>query len=74
MTDTMTSTHGVSLTDAAAAKVRSLLEQEGRDDLRLRLAVQPAARGSSTSCTSTSACSTATAVVTSMVSRSSSTR
>ena len=41
MTDTMTSTHGVSLTDAAAAKVRSLLEQEGRDDLRLRLAVQP---------------------------------
>jgi len=41
MTDTMTSTHGVSLSDAAAAKVRSLLEQEGRDDLRLRLAVQP---------------------------------
>ena len=29
------------LTDAAADKVRSLLEQEGRDDLRLRLAVQP---------------------------------
>ncbi len=41
MTDTATATHGVSLTDAAAAKVRSLLEQEGRDDLRLRLAVQP---------------------------------
>ncbi len=41
MTDTMTSTHGVSLSDAAAAKVRSLLDQEGRDDLRLRLAVQP---------------------------------
>ena len=33
--------HGVVLTDAAAAKVKSLLEQEGRDDLRLRLAVQP---------------------------------
>ncbi len=33
--------HGVLLTDAAAAKVRSLLEQEGRDDLRLRVAVQP---------------------------------
>ena len=34
-------THGVALTDAAATKVRSLLEQEGRDDLRLRIAVQP---------------------------------
>ena len=34
-------TDGVSLTDAAAAKVKSLLDQEGRDDLRLRLAVQP---------------------------------
>ena len=33
--------HGVGLTDAAAAKVKSLLEQEGRDDLRLRIAVQP---------------------------------
>ena len=33
--------HGVSLTDAAAAKVKSLLSQEGRDDLRLRVAVQP---------------------------------
>jgi iron-sulfur cluster assembly accessory protein len=31
----------LSLTDAAAVKVRSLLEQEGRDDLRLRVAVQP---------------------------------
>ncbi|PKQ26540.1 MAG: iron-sulfur cluster insertion protein ErpA [Actinobacteria bacterium HGW-Actinobacteria-4] len=43
MTDTATdtSTHGVSVTDAAAAKVKSLLAQEGRDDLRLRLAVQP---------------------------------
>jgi iron-sulfur cluster assembly accessory protein len=34
-------THGVALTDVAAAKVRSLLEQEGRDDLRLRVSVQP---------------------------------
>ena len=33
--------HGVTLTDVAAGKVRSLLEQEGRDDLRLRVAVQP---------------------------------
>lgn len=33
--------HGVKLSDVAAAKVASLLEQEGRDDLRLRLAVQP---------------------------------
>ncbi len=34
-------THGVNLTDFAADKIRSLLEQEGRDDLRLRVAVQP---------------------------------
>jgi iron-sulfur cluster assembly accessory protein len=31
----------VSLTATAATKVRTLLEQEGRDDLRLRVAVQP---------------------------------
>ena len=31
----------VQLTETAAAKVRTLLEQEGRDDLRLRIAVQP---------------------------------
>ena len=43
MTDTAieTKSHGVAITDAAAAKVKSLLQQEGRDDLRLRLAVQP---------------------------------
>ena len=29
------------LTENAAGKVRALLEQEGRDDLRLRVAVQP---------------------------------
>jgi iron-sulfur cluster assembly accessory protein len=32
---------GVVLTDAAVAKVRHLLDQEGRDDLQLRIAVQP---------------------------------
>lgn len=48
MTDTATvnidsdaKAHGVGLTTAAAAKVKSLLDQEGRDDLRLRVAVQP---------------------------------
>ncbi len=41
-TDTSdTKAHGVGLTDAAAAKVKNLLDQEGRDDLRLRVAVQP---------------------------------
>ena len=33
--------HGVTLTATAADKVRRLLDQEGRDDLRLRVAVQP---------------------------------
>ncbi len=32
---------GVLLTDQAASKVKALLDQEGRDDLRLRIAVQP---------------------------------
>ncbi|MPZ62556.1 MAG: iron-sulfur cluster insertion protein ErpA [Propionibacteriales bacterium] len=32
---------GATLTEGAAGKVKSLLEQEGRDDLRLRIAVQP---------------------------------
>ncbi|MDO8145220.1 MULTISPECIES: iron-sulfur cluster assembly accessory protein [Isoptericola] len=42
MTDTTEiATHGVELSEVAANKVRSLLEQEGRDDLRLRVAVQP---------------------------------
>ena len=36
-----TETHGVELTDAAALKARALLEQEGRDDMHLRIAVQP---------------------------------
>src|SRR5204863_3519170 len=34
-------THGVELTDAAAAKAKALLDQEGRDDMHLRIAVQP---------------------------------
>ena len=38
---TTTAAHGVGLTDAAASKVKSLISQEGRDDLKLRLAVQP---------------------------------
>ena len=33
--------HEVALTDLAAGKVKALLDQEGRDDLRLRVAVQP---------------------------------
>jgi iron-sulfur cluster assembly accessory protein len=32
---------GIVLTDAAALKVKTLLELEGRDDLQLRVAVQP---------------------------------
>jgi len=34
-------TTGIALTDVAAAKVSALLAQEGRDDLYLRVAVQP---------------------------------
>jgi iron-sulfur cluster assembly accessory protein len=34
-------TTGIVLTETAAAKVASLLAQEGRDDLYLRVAVQP---------------------------------
>jgi iron-sulfur cluster assembly accessory protein len=34
-------TVGITLTDVAAAKVAALLAQEGRDDLYLRVAVQP---------------------------------
>ncbi len=40
-TEAADDTHGVVLTEVAADKVRSLLEQEGRDDLRLRVGVQP---------------------------------
>lgn len=41
ITETETTADGISITPGAAAKVRSLLEQEGRDDLALRIAVQP---------------------------------
>ena len=41
MTVQETSVSTVVLTDAAAGKVRALLDQEGRDDLRLQIAVQP---------------------------------
>jgi iron-sulfur cluster assembly accessory protein len=34
-------TDGIILTDEAAAKVKALLEGEGREDLALRVAVQP---------------------------------
>ncbi len=34
-------TTGVLLTEAAAGKAKALLDQEGRDDLALRIAVQP---------------------------------
>ena len=40
-TEAQAPTHDVLLTDAATAKVKSLLEQEGRDDLFLRIGVQP---------------------------------
>jgi iron-sulfur cluster assembly accessory protein len=36
-----TGTTGVILTSAAAGKAKALLDQEGRDDLALRIAVQP---------------------------------
>src|ERR1700722_3466304 len=34
-------TQGIILSEAAAVKVGNLLEQEGRDDLRLRIALPP---------------------------------
>src|SRR5690625_655438 len=40
-TTTEAPAHGVTMTDAAAQKAKGLLEQEGRDDMHLRLAVQP---------------------------------
>jgi iron-sulfur cluster assembly accessory protein len=40
-TQDQATTQGVVLTDGAASKVSGLLQQEGRDDLRLRIAVQP---------------------------------
>jgi iron-sulfur cluster assembly accessory protein len=40
-TQDATAVTGVLVSDAAATKVRALLDQEGRDDLALRVAVQP---------------------------------
>jgi iron-sulfur cluster assembly accessory protein len=40
-TQTDVRTDGINLSTTAAEKVRSLLSQEGRDDLKLRIAVQP---------------------------------
>ena len=36
-----TRTDGINVSAAASSKVKSLLAQEGRDDLQLRIAVQP---------------------------------
>lgn len=43
MSDTVTenAVQGIVLTDGAASKVKALLDSEGRDDLALRVAVQP---------------------------------
>ena len=40
-TDVKITSAGISLTPVAADKVAALLQQEGRDDLSLRVAVQP---------------------------------
>jgi len=40
-TTTEIRTDGINVSDAASSKVRTLLQQEGRDDLALRIAVQP---------------------------------
>jgi iron-sulfur cluster assembly accessory protein len=38
---TETAEHGVELSEAASSKAKALLDQEGRDDMHLRIAVQP---------------------------------
>ena len=40
-TETQVRPDGINVSDHAVGKVRALLEQEGRDDLQLRIAVQP---------------------------------
>ncbi len=40
-TETQIRPDGINVSDHAVGKVRALLEQEGRDDLQLRIAVQP---------------------------------
>ena len=41
MTQSQTIDNGITLTEQAQSKVRTLIQAEGRDDLRLRVAVQP---------------------------------
>jgi len=41
MNETETMTHNVKLTENAVEKIANLLAREGREDLRLRVAVQP---------------------------------
>lgn len=41
MTQSQAIDNGVTLTEQAQSKVRTLIDAEGRDDLRLRVAVQP---------------------------------
>ncbi len=51
----------VALSETAATKVRDLLAREGRDDLALRVAVEPGGcSGFATRCSSTTVPSTAT--------------
>jgi iron-sulfur cluster assembly accessory protein len=38
---TETAEHGAELSEAASSKAKALLDQEGRDDMHLRIAVQP---------------------------------
>lgn len=40
-TETTTDTTGINLTEEAAAKVKALLEQDGNEGMKLRIAVQP---------------------------------
>jgi len=40
-TSTEIRTDSINVSETAASKVKALLEQEGRDDLQLRIAVQP---------------------------------
>ncbi|MDT7742894.1 MAG: hypothetical protein QOE59_1972 [Actinomycetota bacterium] len=40
-TEATTAEHGVDLSEAASSKAKALLDQEGRDDMHLRIAVQP---------------------------------
>ena len=49
--DTERRTDGINLSPVAASKVKSLLEQEGRDDLALRISVQPGGSRTRSSCT-----------------------